>query len=399
MSARHDFFCSCPQGLESVLAEELGEIAQMSNSLQVLSQVPGGVHCQGRLEDAWLMNLHSRIASRVLLRVAHGTYHTESDLYDLAFSTQWQKWFTTERTIRIDVSAIKSPVKSTNFIALKIKDAVADRFRHHFGVRPSVDTKSPDIPVTAHLSGNSATLYLDTSGEPLFKRGWRSLTGEAPIRENLAAGILRMAGWKPGVTLYDPMCGSGTILAEAAQMLSGIAPGVNREFAFEKLNGFDPQKWASMKKTSAPLSLPAEPTLFGSDISIRSVEITRSNLESAGIRMEVPVRQMDAQKMLPPTDKPGILVTNPPYGERLGMRPNQNRTGDEAVALFYDTLGSTLKSHFAGWRIFLFTADRDVPRLLRLKESRKTPLYNGAIECRLFRFDMTAGSNRKKPST
>ena len=393
MPALNNFFCSCPQGLESVLAEELSEIAEKSGSLQILGQVPGGVHARGRIEDAWLMNLHSRIASRILLRIAFGPYRTESNLYDLAFSTKWEKWFTFENTIRIDVSAIKSPVKSINFTALKVKDGVADHFRSRFGKRPSVDTRAPDIPITLHLSGNDATLYLDTSGEPLFKRGWRNQAGEAPIRENLAAGLLRMAGWEPGTILFDPMCGSGTILAEAAQILSGIPAGMNRRFAFEKLIGFDIQKWDAMKKTAAPLSPPEKPTLFGSDISIRSVENARANLLSAGIRMEIPIRQIDAQKMLPPTEEPGILLTNPPYGERVGMRGNRSAATD--VTPFYASLGSTLKNHFAGWRIFLFTADRDVPRLLRLKEARKTPLYNGAIECRLFRFDMIAGSNRK----
>ncbi|MCL1886720.1 MAG: class I SAM-dependent RNA methyltransferase [Betaproteobacteria bacterium] len=397
MSARYFYFCTCPRGLETLLAEELGEIAEKSPSLKIQAPISGGVHCSGTMEDGWLINLHSRIASRILLRIAQGSYRHEDDIYNLALSQKWEDWFRVDCTIRIDVAAIKSPLKSINFTTLKIKDAVADHFRNLFGKRPSIDTKTPDIRIAAFLDASHVTLYLDTSGESLFKRGWRTKKGDAPLRENLAAGLLRAAGWKPGMVLFDPMCGSGTILAEAAQILAGIPPGLNRSFAFEKLNGFDAKKWQAMKSACKPRPLPAEPTLFGSDISGDMIAIAKHNIKAAGISMDIPLKQIEAQEVQPPTDVPGIMLTNPPYGERIGVRGDRTTEAEERASLFYTAFGSTLKQRFSGWKIFLFTADLDVPRMLRLKESRKTPFYNGAIECRLFRFDMIAGSNRRNP--
>ncbi|MBC7416113.1 MAG: class I SAM-dependent RNA methyltransferase [Herminiimonas sp.] len=382
--------------MEAALAEELAEIGALSGTLSVHQQVPGGVHCSGTLRDAWRMNLHSRIASRILMRMAHAGYLTENDIYDLALAQPWEDWFSVHHTIRIDVTAIKSPLRSLEFTTLKIKDAICDRFREQFQERPSVDTKTPDMRIVGFLDARSFTLYLDTSGEALFKRGWRMETGDAPLRENLAAGLLRVAGWKPGMPLLDPMCGSGTILIEAAQMLAGIPPGAKRDFAFEKFHDFDAAAWREIKGSVKPNPLPTEPTIFGSDISGDMVAITRNNLNKAGILFEVPLKQIEAQEVRPPTETPGLMVTNPPYGERIGVRGDAALPTDELFTAFFSAFGTTLKQRFAGWQIFLFSADFTLPKLLRLKEARKTPFFNGALECRLFRFDMVAGFNRRE---
>jgi putative N6-adenine-specific DNA methylase len=395
MSYSHSYFCPCPRGLEAALAEELGEIAQQSTTLKVHNQVPGGVHCSGDLTDAYRMNLHSRIASRVLLRMAQSSYTTENDIYDLALAQPWEDWFSVDCTIRVDVTAIKSPLKSLEFTTLKIKDGICDRFRDQFTKRPSVDTRAPDMRITGFLDARNFTLYLDTSGEALFKRGWRQETGDAPLRENLAAGLLRSAGWKPGTVLFDPMCGSGTILIEAAQMVAGIPPGARRDFAFEKFHDFDAQQWLDIKGSFKPNPLPTEPTLFGSDISGDMIVMARNNLRNAGVQFEIPLKQIEAQEVKPPTDTPGILLTNPPYGERIGVRGDSTQEADELTTAFYSAFSKTLKQRFAGWQVFIFTADLSAPKLLRLKEARKTPFFNGALECRLFRFDMVAGFNRR----
>jgi len=389
------YFCPCPRGMEAALAEELGEIALQSTTMKVHNQVPGGVHCSGHLLDSYLVNLHSRIASRVLMRIAHASYANENDIYDLTLAQPWEDWFGVDHTIRVDVTAIKSPLRSLEFTTLKIKDAVCDRFRDLVGKRPSVNTGEPDIRIVGFLDQRNFTVYLDTSGEALFKRGWREETGDAPLRENLAAGMLRVAGWKPGTVLFDPMCGSGTILIEAAQIVQGIAPGARRSFAFEKFNGFVPAPWQAMKAAVKPNPLPLEPTIFGSDISGDMIEMTRHNLRIAGITFEVPLKQIEAQEVKPPSALPGILLTNPPYGERIGVRGDSTMPADEMSVSFYAALGTTLKQRFAGWTVFLFTADLTLPKLLRLKEARKTPFFNGALECRLFRFDMVAGYNRR----
>jgi putative N6-adenine-specific DNA methylase len=382
--------------MELALAEELAEIAQQSRTLKVHNQVPGGVHCSGELTDAWRMNLHSRIASRVLLRMGQCSYTTENDIYDLVLDQPWEDWFSVDHTIRVDVTMVKSPLKSLEFTTLKIKDAVCDRFRDQFNRRPSVNTREPDIRIAGFLDQRNFTIYLDTSGESLFKRGWREETGDAPLRENLAAGLLRVSGWKPGTPLFDPMCGSGTILVEAAQIVQGIPPGARRRFAFERFNGFDGAAWQAMKNDFKPNPLPAEPTIFGSDISGDMIAITRHNLKCAGILFEVPLKQIEAQEVKPPTEQPGILLTNPPYGERIGVRGDSTIPADEMAVSFYAAFSKTLKQRFAGWAVFLFTADLGVPKLLRLKESRKTPFFNGALECRFFRFDMVAGFNRRE---
>jgi putative N6-adenine-specific DNA methylase len=392
----HSFFCPCPRGLEAALAEELGEIAQQSATLKAHNQVPGGVHCSGTLTDAYRINLHSRIASRVLLRIAHASYANENDIYDLALAQPWEDWFGVHHTIRIDVTAIKSPLRSLEFTTLKIKDAICDRFRDICSERPSVDTRTPDMRIVGFLDARNFTLYLDTSGEALFKRGWRLETGDAPLRENLAAGLLRVSGWKPGMVLFDPMCGSGTILAEAAQIVAGIPPGARRDFAFEKFLAFVPDEWRAIKGSVKPNPLPTAPTIFGSDISGDMIVMTRNNLNKAGITFDVPLKQIEAQEVKPPTDQPGIIVTNPPYGERIGVRGDSTLETDDMAAAFFSAFGTTLKQRFAGWQVFLFSADLGLPKLLRLKEARKTPFFNGALECRLFRFDMVAGFNRRE---
>ncbi|WP_334189706.1 THUMP domain-containing class I SAM-dependent RNA methyltransferase [Noviherbaspirillum sp.] len=392
----HSYFCPCPRGLEAALAEELGEIAQQSKTLKVHNQVPGGVHCSGELTDSYLVNLHSRIASRVLLRIAHASYTNENDIYDLALAQEWEDWFSVHHTIRVDVTAVKSPLKSLEFTTLKIKDAICDRFRDQFSERPSVDTKAPDMRIVGFLDARNFTLYLDTSGEALFKRGWRLETGDAPLRENLAAGLLRVSGWKPGMVLFDPMCGSGTILAEAAQMVAGIPPGARRAFAFEKFHDFNQAQWLAIKGNIKPNPLPTVPTIFGSDISGDMIVMTRNNLNKAGIQFEVPLKQIEAQEVKPPSDTPGIILTNPPYGERIGVRGDSTIETDEQANAFFAAFSTTLKQRFAGWKVFLFSADLGLPKMLRLKESRKTPFFNGALECRLFRFDMVAGFNRRE---
>jgi putative N6-adenine-specific DNA methylase len=396
------YFCPCPRGMEVALAEELLEIAQTTHSatLKVHNQVPGGVHCSGDLYDAYRINLHSRIASRVLMRMGVCHYQNENDIYDLVLAQPWEEWFGVDHTIRVDVTAIKSPLKSIEFTTLKIKDAVCDRFRDMYNKRPSVDTREPDMRIAGFLDQRQFIIYLDTSGEALFKRGWRTETGDAPLRENLAAGLLRVSGWKPGIPLFDPMCGSGTILCEAAQMVQGIPPGARRQFAFEKFHDFDPAPWQEMKAAIKPNPLPAEPSIFGSDISGDMVAMTRHNLRNAGILFEVPLKQIEAQQVQPPVSigesATAILLTNPPYGERIGVRGDSTMPEDELAKSFYADLSKTLKQRFAGWTAYLFTADLNLPKLLRLKESRKTPFFNGALECRLFRFDMVAGFNRRE---
>ncbi|KND57392.1 Methyltransferase [Candidatus Paraburkholderia schumanniana] len=426
-----DWFVPCPRDLEAPLAAELAEIGERhvasaplsgGGSLIVGAQVPGGVHFRGGWVAGMAANLHSRIASRVLLKVAQGPYRNEHDIYELTHRQRWEQWFTPSQTMRVDLTAIKSPVKSLEFTTLRVKDAICNRLRDLAGARPSIDTAQPDIRVFAFLTMNECTLYLDTSGEPLFKRGWQLDKGAAPLRENLAAGILRLTGWTPGTPLFDPMCGSGTFLAEAAQTTLGIAPGSEQRFGFEKLKPFHPGMWQKLKQVAAEQRRAARASqtalnIFGSDISGDMLEKARANLSRAGIP-ELSLKQVDARNMVPPADAPGILVANPPSGERIEVRgrgprgeirdtARSRREDDEAFARaqpdpadteFFVSFGNALKQRFPGWRAYVLTSDRKLPGLLRLRESTKMPLFNGVLECRLFRFDLIAGSVRNRPA-
>lgn len=418
-----DFFAPCPRGLEAALAAELAQIAARHAiaPYDAGAQVPGGVHFRGAWAAGMAANLHSRLASRVLLKIAHRPYRNEQDVYALALEQPWERWFASTQTLRVDITAIKSPLKSLEFATLRVKDAICDRLREKTGARPSIDTAQPDVRVFAFLTAGDCTLYLDTSGEPLFKRGWRLDKGAAPLRENLAAGILRLAGWTPGTPLYDPMCGSGTFVAEAAQIALGVAPGVERRFGFEKLKQYDITAWQTLKVAAMDAKRAArgkrdDLLIFGSDISGDMLEKARANLERAGVP-SLWLKQIDARNMTPPTAAPGVIVTNPPYGERIEVRgrgprgdvreTGKNRGGDEAFrrthadspdSEFFRALGDALKQRFAGWQAFMLSSDRTLPGQLRLRESAKTPLFNGALECRLFRFDLIAGSIRQRPA-
>ena len=377
------FFATCPRGLELLLADELRQL----NGAKIHA-VGGGVQFAGDFILCYRVNLESRVASRVLWQVATDRYRSEEDIYRAAYALPWTDWFDPARTIRVDVSATKSPLTSLNFVTLKIKDAVCDKVRRLSGRRPSVDTREPDIPIQGHLTDREFTLYLDTTGEPLFKRGRRLATGEAPLRENLAAGILRLAGWVPGTPLLDPMCGSGTILLEAAHMALDIAPGLGRHFAFEKFKNFDARCWRELLQQSAARQKPKAPlAIYGSDLSADTLKAARANLMASGLEKIVGLKRADVLEISAPAIE-GIIVTNPPYGVRLGEQ--------QALAEFYPKLGDVLKKQFSGWRAYLLSADMRLPKLIRLAASKRTPLFNGALECRLFEYKMVEGGMRKK---
>jgi putative N6-adenine-specific DNA methylase len=376
------FFSPCPRGLETPLSEEL--IALGAEGIHITD---GGVHFRGPGSLSYRVNLHSRTASRVLWRVAKARYTTEQDIYDTVHALPWKDWFDETLTIRVNMAAIKCPLRSLDFATLKIKDAICDKFREITGERPSVNTHAPDVRIHAFLDELQMSLYIDTSGDALFKRGVRQYTNIAPLRENLAAGILMLSGWKPGTPLLDPMCGSGTFLIEAAQMSLNIAPGIGRHFAFEKLHTFNEEKWQAMRSEAIAAQLPVKPLpIHGSDLYGDELKAARLNLENAGLLEAVTLKQANVLEVTPPADH-GVLVANLPYGERMGEL--------DEMRILYPQLGDVLKQKFKGWNAYLLTADLAMPKSIRLSVSRKTPLFNGALECRLFEYKMVAGSNRK----
>jgi putative N6-adenine-specific DNA methylase len=295
------------------------------------------------------------------------------------------------RSIRVYLTAQRCPLKSLDFLTLRIKDAVCDRFRSAVGSRPNVDTRAPDVRIHAFLDATQFTLYLDTSGEPLFKRGARATQGEAPIKENLAAGILKLTGWQAGMALLDPMCGGGTFLVEAAQIALDIAPGSARGFGFEKLKDFDAALWTRLRSAAEGRRKPVLPLpIHGSELYGDTLKLAYANLRAAGLTEAVQLKQANALEVSAPAAN-GVIVTNPPYGERMGEQ--------QELAEFYPKFGDALKQKFAGWNCYILSADMNLPKLIKLQVSKRTPLFNGALECRLFEYKIVAGSMRSpKPA-
>ena len=457
------FFIVCPGGLEAVLAQELQEIVARPEikalGRLVVDPAPscltGGVGVEGPLALSMAINLHSRIASRVLLKMADGPYNLEDDLYRQAKAIGWEDWFQSNQTLRVDITAQRSPLKSLNFATLRIKDAIVDRLREQTGERPNIDTANPDVRIQVHLTQHHATIYLDTSGEALFKRGWREEKGEAPLKENLAAGILRLTNWQASMPLYDPMCGSGTFLIEAAQIAMHIPAGALRAslvgspnqsatsswkqsvtqtgFGFLRLKPFlsslEKKNWQTFcdaAKTEMHRHQKDTVAISGSDINEKMIAICKANWQRAQLSGLPVVRQLDAIAIRPNVDltegQKGVMVFNPPYGERLAMkggdsdRPHsfgdsktasmqKRRTSREPLvkepidpkfATLLDQFSKQLKDHFAGWEIYVLTADMGLPGHLRMKESKRTPLFNGPLECRLFKFEIRGRSDLQK---
>jgi putative N6-adenine-specific DNA methylase len=405
------FFLPCAAGVEEFLAQEVHALTGRAG--QDLLTLRGGVRVRADWRDGLKLNLHSRLAQRVLVELAHAPYRSENDLYAIASGVAWEIWFTPKQTFKIETTAQHSPLQSLNFATLRIKDAIADCFRAKAnGVRPSIETQWPDCRVFAHLTTDTCTLYIDTSGEPLFKRGWRQDKGDAPLKETLAAAMLAASGWWNPETgevsdqpLYDPCCGSGTIAIEAAQIARGIAAGSLRRFGFEKLLPFQAHVWSAIRQDAEGAVAGDAVRIFGSDVSHRMVDFAQRNAERAGVAQAVEFRGGDALQRMPPVEGGGVIMLNPPYGERIAVggvagagRPGARETAqssEEDGSDFFPQLATHWKKNYAGWTAWVLTPDLKLPRQMRLKESRRVPMWNGPIECRLFRFDMVAGSARR----
>jgi len=447
-------FLPCAAGVEDYLAPEVLRITGLPPGC--ITKQRGGVAVRTSFAQAMLLNLHSRLAQRVLVLLSFTDYRNEQDLYRAASEVAWEHWFTPRESLKVEVTAQHSPLTSLNFAALKVKDAVCDRFRAVAGgVRPDVNTQWPDVRIYAHLTTDSCSLYIDTSGEPLFKRGWREDKGDAPLKETLAAAMLAATGWLDGDAdlqpLYDPCCGSGTILIEAAQMACNIAAGSLRRFAFEKFVPFRKADWNAIKsEAAAAVSMPSagqKIIIFGSDVAHRMVDFAQRNAARAGVAGVIDFRGGDALQRLPPIDLAhsgghGMMLLNPPYGERIevagvaggprGARPNlyeksasspgresagsyeqcseeatlpglqQGRFGARELPQtdhggdFFNQLAAHWKKNYAGWSAWMLTPDLKLPGKMRLKASRRVPMWNGPIECRLLRFDMVRGSARER---
>ncbi len=390
MSSTNYFFATCSKGVEDLLQKEL-ELLEIPQ----IKLHTGGVSFSGDVEHAYKVCLWSRVASRILFQLKAFEISSDDDLYNEIISIDWSEHFSENNTLAIDCFSSHSIVTNSHYATLRIKDAIVDQFMQRTEQRPSISKENPDIRINVYLSDKQCLLYFDLSGEALHKRGYRQMAGDAPLRETLAAAMLYRAKWQSfyeqGLPFYDPMCGSATLLIEAAMMAANIAPGLLRErFGFERWKQFEPQQWqairsdAEEKKKKGMLSLPV---ICGSDNSEILVGISRKNINAAGFSSVIKVSVLDATKNLKPCtdgldDKPGLIVTNPPYGKRIGQI--------QLLRTLYYRFGIQLKTNFNGWTAVIITSEQELAKSLGLRAFRKNTLFNGAIKSVLYQYHINS---------
>lgn len=372
-------------GLEEILAAELTALG--AEDVELLKRA---VSFSADQELMYKANLWCRTALRFLKPIAFFKAVTNEDLYENVFNYPWEKVFNTEQTFVIDAVVSNSEFTHSQFVAQKAKDAIADRFREKFKRRPSVDLQAPDIRINIHIYKDDCTLSLDSSGESLHKRGYRLLTNEAPMSEVLAAGLILLSGWDRKSNFVDPMCGSGTIACEAAMIARNIAPARYRKnWGFEHWRDFDVKLWKRIKAEVASHEVPYNGTILASDISEKAIGIARINARSAGLSDTIRISRNAFADLVPPP-APGVLVTNPPYGERIK---------EEDIIALYKSIGDILKRKYTGYDAWMISSDINALKFVGLKPSRKIPVFNGPLECRFVKFSMYGGSKKAKFNT
>ena len=386
MTALFPFFISAPRGTEQLLAAELRELGARE-----LRESPAGVSCSGPLDLGYRICLWSRIAGRLFLPVTRFPAEGPDDLYRGVRAVPWDDHLLPGGTLAVDFAGTSPLITDTRFGAVRVKDAIVDQFRERYGVRPSVARERPDLRVAVRLHKGGATVSLDLSGESLHRRGYRTEKGEAPLKENLAAAVLRRAGWpelaESGAPLLDPMCGSGTFPIEAALMATDSAPGLFREyFGFLGWKGHDQGLWERLRDEARQRRVEGvqrKVFIAGYDRDETALRMARANGERAGLAGIIRFARRELGEARPPMPggAPGLVVVNPPYGERLGRR--------EDLPLLYGRLGRLLKEDFRGWSAAILTGSGErYP--IGLKPRKVTTLYNGALECTLSLFDIAA---------
>ncbi len=378
------FFATTPKGQESLLAAELSALGATG-----VKETRAGVNFSGPLSVAYRACLWSRLASRILLPVQHVAAPTPEALYQGVRDISWEEHLGPDDSLTVDFATVQSQISHSHYGALKVKDAIVDRFRDISGRRPSVAREQPTVRINVYLYRDQATVYLDLSGDSLHRRRYRVQSVTAPLKENTAAAMLLRAGWpevaQAGGTLLDPMCGSGTLLIEGALIAADIAPGLLRDhFGFLGWRGHDAAIWAGLiaeAQQRRAAGLQQLTTLYGYDADPRAVQAARQNAAAAQLAEHIVIAQTSLRDLsAPPADRPGLLAVNPPYGERLGET--------EALKPLYAELGAKLKEHFSGWRAAVLTADPELGKNMGIRARKRYTLYNGALECKLLCFEV-----------
>jgi 23S rRNA (guanine2445-N2)-methyltransferase / 23S rRNA (guanine2069-N7)-methyltransferase len=384
------FFAPTARGMEPLLAAEASQLGG-----QEVEAARAGVYFSGSLATAYTLCLWSRTASRIILPLAWFEARQADELYEGVRQQQWEDHIAPDGTLAVDCQVVGTADLEARYAALKTKDAIVDRLRDRYGRRPSVRTVRPDVRVNLFINGAKVQVGLDLAGESLHRRGYRHDGSKAPLKETLAAAILLRAGWAEmaagGEALVDPMCGSGTLVMEAALIAGDIAPGLGREyFGFNGWLGFEPRRWAELLEEARQRGDEGRhkiPTILGSDHDIQAIKAAQKQVEDLGLGEKVQILHRSLEQARPPKGQTGLVVANPPYGERMGSEAD--------LKPLYGELGAILRGHFGGWQAAVFTGNPTLAKQLRVQPRRSYTLFNGTLKCRLLCF----GLDRKTPKT
>ena len=369
-------------GLENVLAGELTAIG--AQNVEVLYRA---VSFEGDKELMYKANYCCRTALRILKPITSFVARNELALYNNIFKIKWHEIFNINETFAIDAVTSGNYFTHSQYAALKVKDAIADEFREHFGARPSVDVENPDLRISVHIENEKVTLLFDSSGESLHKRGYRKAVDKAPMNEVLAAGLIKLTGWKCDCNFVDCMCGSGTIPIEAAMLAMGIPAGFFRKkWGFMTWHDYDEKLWLKVVQDADAEMEEFDYEILASDHSAKAVEIARANIENAHLHYDIKLSKQDMFEMVPP-EGGGIMIINPPYGERLE---------EKDIVKLYKGIGDALKKNFKGFQAWIISSNKDALKLVGLKPSKKIDVYNGPLECKFEKFEIFEGSYKEK---
>ena len=374
-----NYFLTCPRGLEDVTKKQ---ISNYINTPIVLDK--GGVHFNGNLKDMYAINLHSRTGMRVLKNLFSFSINKTNDLYKSIYRLNWEKIIDVNKTFSIKTKLKTKLFTNSSLTTLKIKDAIVDNIRKHCGQRPSIDKRHPDIALFIFIDDNTIKIYLDTSGTPLFKRGYRTQIHKAALNESLAAGLILLSGWNKKNNFYDIMCGSGTIPIEAGMIAYNIAPGLFRNnFAFTAFNDFNKTLWSKLiDEAKNKINLNNEVQIFGSDHIKDNIELSINSSKKIGLENHMQFSVLDMNN-IKEQEPPGIVILNPPYGNRMG---DKNR-----IHSLYKNLGDIFKKKFSGYDAYIFSGNLDAIKSVGLRSKKRIILKNGTIDCRLVYYPMTIG--------
>lgn len=375
-----EFYAPAPRGLKEPLRQEFHALG-----FAKIKSVASGITFEGPWIDCYRANIQSRIANRILKPLLDFVAYEPEELYRHIRRHDFTKYIKPHQTIRVEASITESKLRDQRFVALKIKDAIVDQFREKFGERPNVDREHAALSIHVYANKNKFYVYLDTSGEPLLQRGYRKQSGDAPIKETLAAGLLFLSGWDKKTPIVDPFCGSGTILIEAALMASNIAPGTLRKhFAFQNLINFDPEAFHRAIDEAASQELEnLDVKFYGFDQSPDAIKAARANAKRAGVDHLIEFKVREVSKLVPPVEH-GIIITNPPYGVRLGDH--------KMLEWVLRDFSHALKEGFHGWDVWVLSGSQEQSASFGLKSSQKFQVFNGNLECRFLKYQIKKGS-------